>query len=37
VNFESLKLIGRKCMVYGLSYIEDKKNICEGCALSKIH
>jgi hypothetical protein len=24
-------------MVYELPYIEDKKNICKGCALGKIH
>jgi hypothetical protein len=24
-------------MVYGLSEIEDKKDVCEACALGKIH
>jgi hypothetical protein len=37
VNFESLNLMSRKNIVYGLPYIEDKKYICEGYALSKIH
>jgi hypothetical protein len=37
MNFKSLKLMSKKCMVYGLSYIEDKKDICEGCTRGKIH
>ncbi|KAJ4764255.1 polyprotein [Rhynchospora pubera] len=37
VNFESLKLLSRKNMVYGLPNIEEKKDVCEACALGKIH
>jgi GAG-pre-integrase domain len=37
VNFKCLKLMSRKSMVYGLSKIEDKKDVCEACALGKIH
>jgi GAG-pre-integrase domain len=37
VNFECLKLMSRKNMVYGPPKIEDKKDICEACALGKIH
>jgi GAG-pre-integrase domain len=37
VNFESLKMLCRKNMVYGLPNIEDKKDVCEACALGKIH
>jgi predicted metal-dependent TIM-barrel fold hydrolase len=37
VNFESLKLLSRKNIIYGLSIIEEKKNMCEACALSKIY
>jgi hypothetical protein len=37
VNFESLKLMSRKNMVYGLPEIEVKKNVCEACALGKTH
>jgi transposase InsO family protein len=37
VNFKCLKLMSRKSMVYGLPKIEDKKDVCEACALGKIH
>jgi GAG-pre-integrase domain len=36
VNFENLKLLSRNNIVHDLPTIE-KKNVCEACALGKIH
>ena len=37
LNFQSLKSLHQMNMVYGLSIIQDKKKIYEGCALRKQH
>jgi hypothetical protein len=35
--YENLKLMSKKKMIYGLPFIENKKDIYEGCDLGKIH
>jgi transposase InsO family protein len=37
LNYESLKLLYQKKMVYGLPRIEEKAGVCEGCVLGKHH
>ena len=37
LNFQSLKALQSKNMVYGLPRIDEKKEVCEGCALGKQH
>lgn len=37
LNYESLKLLYQKKMVYGLPRIEEKSGVCEGCVLGKHH
>ncbi|XP_058722251.1 uncharacterized protein LOC131594177 [Vicia villosa] len=37
LNYESLKLLYQKKMVYGLPRIEEKYGVCEGCVLGKHH
>ena len=37
LNFESLKNLQQKNMVYGLPTIQEVKQVCEGCALGKHH
>jgi transposase InsO family protein len=37
LNFQGLKLLEQKNMVYGLPKIEEKHEVCEGCALGKHH
>lgn len=37
LNYNSLKLLYQKKMVYGLSIIEEKFGVCEGCMLGKHH
>ncbi|KAK3001818.1 hypothetical protein RJ639_021860 [Escallonia herrerae] len=37
LNFQSLRSLQQKEMVYGLPKIESKKDICEGCVLGKQH
>lgn len=37
LNFQSLKNLQQKNMVYGLPTIEEAKEVCEGCALGKHH
>ena len=37
LNFQGLKLLHQKNMVQGLPKIEEKEEVCEGCALGKHH
>ncbi|KAK2970389.1 hypothetical protein RJ640_011938 [Escallonia rubra] len=37
LNFQGLKLLSQKGVVQGLPTIEDKHDVCEGCALGKHH
>jgi transposase InsO family protein len=37
LNYNSLKLLYQKKMVYGLPIIEEKSGVCEGCMLGKHH
>ena len=37
LNFQSLKNLQQKNMVYGLPNIQEVKEVCEGCALGKHH
>lgn len=37
LNYESLKLLYQKKMVYGLPRIEEKSGVCEGCVFGKHH
>ena len=37
LNFQSLKSLQQKEMVYGLPEIKDTSKVCEGCAMGKAH
>lgn len=37
LNYNSLKLLYQKKMVYGLPIIEEKSGVCEGCMFGKHH
>lgn len=37
LNFHSLKVLQQRGMAYGLPRIEEKHEVCEGCALGKQH
>ena len=37
LNFQSLKTLQQKNLVYGLPSIQEVKEVCEGCALGKHH
>ena len=37
LNFESLKNLQQKNMVYGLPFLQEVKQVCEGYALGKYH
>ncbi|KAM2169351.1 hypothetical protein ACFX1Q_038668 [Malus domestica] len=37
LNYDSLRILQEKCMVYGLPYLKDHNQVCEGCATGKAH